>query len=59
MPSRQVTAEATRRKWTKDIDVVIMECFHLSKPLSEDGKLQRIPTANAQNMAIERIVSYI
>ena len=36
-PSRQVTAEATRRKWTKDINVVIMECFYLSKPFSEDG----------------------
>ena len=40
-PSRQVTAEATRRKWTKDINVVIMECFYLSKPFSEDGKPQR------------------
>ena len=36
-PGRQITAEATRRKWTKDINVVIMECFYLSKPFSEDG----------------------
>ena len=30
-----------RLKWTKEINVVIMECFYLSKPFSENGKPQR------------------
>ena len=40
-PSRHITDEATRRKWTKNVKVVIMECFYLSKPFSEDDKPQR------------------
>ena len=40
-PGRHVTAEATRQKWTNDINVVIMECFYLSKLFSEDGKPER------------------
>ena len=38
---RQVTAEATRRIWTKDINVVMMQCFYLSKLFCEDGKPKR------------------
>ena len=45
-PGRQVTAETSRRKWTKDINVVIMECFYLSKPFNEDGKPQKEDTDN-------------
>ena len=40
-PGRHITAEATRLKWTKEINVVIMECFYLSKSFSEDRKPQR------------------
>ena len=40
-PGRHTTAEATRLKWTKEINVVIMECFYLRKSFSEDGKPQR------------------
>ncbi|CAB4036691.1 Hypothetical predicted protein [Paramuricea clavata] len=40
-PSRHATAEAIRLVWTKEINVLIMECFYLGKPFSENGKPQR------------------
>ena len=37
-PGRQpVTAEKSRRKWSKEINVIIMECYIQSKPADENG----------------------
>ena len=37
-PGRQpVTAEKSRRKWSKEINVIIMECYFQSKPTDENG----------------------
>ena len=32
------TAVITRMKWTKEVNVAVMECFYLSKPFTEEGK---------------------
>ena len=36
-PGRHQTT-ATKRKWTKELNVVVMECYFLSNPVDEDGK---------------------
>ena len=37
-PGRQpVTAEKLRRKWSKEINVIIMECYFQRKPTDENG----------------------
>ena len=35
------TAVITRMKWTKEVNVTVMECFYLSKPFTEEGKAIR------------------
>ena len=32
---------ASRVKWTKNVNVVVMECYYWSRPFDEDGKLVR------------------
>ena len=34
----RATAVITRMKWTKEVNVAVMECFYLSKPFTEEGK---------------------
>ena len=39
MPGRNhATSVITRMKWTKEVNVAVMECFYLSKPFTEEGK---------------------
>ena len=34
----RATAVITRMKWTKELNVAVMECFYLSKPFTEERK---------------------